>query len=58
MTTGTAVVELPTSREEAWRYTPTDEIRARFVAMGTGPLHRPKLPGIPGIEKKKKKQKK
>ncbi len=27
-----------------------DEIRARFVAMGTGPLHRPKLPGIPGIE--------
>ena len=28
-----------------------DRIRARFVAMGTGPLHRPKLPGIPGIEK-------
>lgn len=27
-----------------------DEIRARFVAMGTGPLHRPKLPGIPGLE--------
>jgi cation diffusion facilitator CzcD-associated flavoprotein CzcO len=27
-----------------------DEIRARFVVMGTGPLHRPKLPGIPGIE--------
>ena len=27
-----------------------DEFRARFVAMGTGPLHRPKLPGIPGIE--------
>jgi len=26
-----------------------DTIRARFVAMGTGPLHRPKLPGIPGI---------
>jgi cation diffusion facilitator CzcD-associated flavoprotein CzcO len=25
-------------------------MRARFVAMGTGPLHRPKLPGIPGIE--------
>ena len=25
-----------------------DEFRARFVAMGTGPLHRPKLPGIPG----------
>lgn len=28
-----------------------DEVRARFVAMGTGPLHRPKLPGIPGIDK-------
>ncbi len=27
-----------------------DAIRARFVAMGTGPLHVPKLPGIPGIE--------
>jgi cyclohexanone monooxygenase len=26
-----------------------DRMRARFVAMGTGPLHRPKLPGIPGI---------
>lgn len=28
-----------------------DEMRAQFVSMGTGPLHRPKLPGIPGIEK-------
>lgn len=27
-----------------------DRIRARFVSMGTGPLHRPKLPGIPGIQ--------
>ncbi len=27
-----------------------DELRARFVSMGTGPLHRPKLPGVPGIE--------
>ncbi len=27
-----------------------DVIRSRFVSMGTGPLHRPKLPGIPGIE--------
>ncbi|MGI9052156.1 MAG: flavin-containing monooxygenase [Ilumatobacteraceae bacterium] len=26
-----------------------DEMRARFVSMGTGPLHRPKLPGIPGL---------
>ncbi len=27
-----------------------DELRARFLITGTGPLHRPKLPGIPGIE--------
>ena len=27
-----------------------DRLRARFVTMGTGPLHRPKLPGIEGIE--------
>jgi cation diffusion facilitator CzcD-associated flavoprotein CzcO len=27
-----------------------DAIRTRFVSMGTGPLHRPKLPGIPGID--------
>jgi cyclohexanone monooxygenase len=27
-----------------------DAIRARFVCMANGPLHRPKLPGIPGIE--------
>ena len=27
-----------------------DEIRARYVTIGTGPLHRPKLPGIPGLD--------
>ena len=27
-----------------------DALRARFVAMANGPLHRPKLPGIPGVE--------
>jgi cation diffusion facilitator CzcD-associated flavoprotein CzcO len=27
-----------------------DEMRAKYLGMGTGPLHRPKLPGIPGIE--------
>ncbi len=27
-----------------------DELRARFVCMPNGPLNRPKLPGIPGIE--------
>jgi cyclohexanone monooxygenase len=28
----------------------SDEFTAQFVAMGTGPLHVPKLPGVPGIE--------
>ncbi|HLK24016.1 MAG TPA: NAD(P)/FAD-dependent oxidoreductase [Caulobacteraceae bacterium] len=28
-----------------------DEFTAQFVGMGTGPLHVPKLPGIPGIER-------
>ena len=28
-----------------------DAIRARFVSMASGPLHRPKLPGIPGIKR-------
>jgi cyclohexanone monooxygenase len=27
-----------------------DRLRARFVVMSNGPLNRPKLPGIPGIE--------
>ena len=27
-----------------------DEIQARFLTMGTGPINRPKLPGIPGID--------
>jgi len=27
-----------------------DAMRARFVIMANGPLHRPKLPGIPGVE--------
>ena len=26
-----------------------DAVRARFVCMANGPLHRPKLPGIPGV---------
>ena len=30
--------------------TAATSMSARFVAMGNGPLHRPKLPGIPGIE--------
>ena len=27
-----------------------DGLKARFVVMANGPLHRPKLPGIPGVE--------
>jgi cation diffusion facilitator CzcD-associated flavoprotein CzcO len=27
-----------------------DRLRARYVCLATGPLNRPKLPGIPGIE--------
>ncbi|HEY5647607.1 MAG TPA: NAD(P)/FAD-dependent oxidoreductase, partial [Pseudomonadales bacterium] len=27
-----------------------DRLRARFVCMSNGPLNRPKLPGVPGIE--------
>jgi cation diffusion facilitator CzcD-associated flavoprotein CzcO len=27
-----------------------DRISAQFLVMGNGPLHRPKLPGIPGVE--------
>ncbi|MCE9522957.1 MAG: NAD(P)/FAD-dependent oxidoreductase [Alphaproteobacteria bacterium] len=27
-----------------------DAIKARFVCLASGPLHRPKLPGIPGVE--------
>jgi cation diffusion facilitator CzcD-associated flavoprotein CzcO len=27
-----------------------DELMARYVTIGTGPLHRPKLPGIPGLD--------
>ena len=49
----TAVTGLAGTRRSArWiiRTDRGDRIRARFVAMGTGPLHRPKLPGIPGIE--------
>jgi cyclohexanone monooxygenase len=27
-----------------------DAMKARFVVLASGPLHRPKLPGIPGVE--------
>ncbi len=27
-----------------------DALKARFVVMANGPLHRPKLPGIPGVD--------
>ena len=35
-----------------WRVTTDrgDRLDARFVTMGTGPLHRPKLPGVAGLD--------
>jgi cyclohexanone monooxygenase len=38
--------------DSRWRVSTNrgDRFTAQFVAMGTGPLHVPKLPGIPGIE--------
>ena len=37
---------------KVWRIKTTagDDFTAQFLGMGTGPLHVPKLPGIPGIE--------
>jgi cation diffusion facilitator CzcD-associated flavoprotein CzcO len=37
---------------KVWRITTDrgDDFTAQFVGMGTGPLHVPKLPGVPGIE--------
>jgi cyclohexanone monooxygenase len=39
-------------RRSRWRVRTNrgDDFTARFLAMGTGPLHVPKLPGIPGID--------
>ena len=38
--------------QQRWRVETNrgDVIMARYVSMGTGPLHRPKLPGIEGID--------
>ena len=38
--------------EKVWRLDTNrgDKLRARFVCMSNGPLNRPKLPGVPGIE--------
>ncbi|CAN5867840.1 NAD(P)/FAD-dependent oxidoreductase [soil metagenome] len=50
---GTEVIDLewdPAASRWIIRTDRGDEMRARFVVMGTGPLHKPKLPGIPGIE--------
>ena len=39
-------------KEEYWIVSTNrgDRMRARYVAMANGPLNRPKLPGIPGID--------
>ena len=38
--------------EQVWRITTSrgDDFTAKYIGMGTGPLHVAKLPGIPGIE--------
>ncbi len=48
----TGVKELRWSEDERRWFASTDRgdvIRARFVSLASGPLNRPKLPGIPGI---------
>ncbi len=40
----------PTERRWIIRTDRGDRMTARFLVMGNGPLHRPKLPGIDGIE--------
>ena len=39
--------------EKRWLVTTNrdDRVKARYVVMSSGPLNRPKLPGIPGIER-------
>ena len=49
----TEVTELRWDEEEArWIISTNrgDRMRTRFVCMANGPLHRPKLPGVPGID--------
>lgn len=49
----TEVTEMRWDEESArWiiRTNRGDAMKARFVVMANGPLHRPKLPGIPGVE--------
>jgi len=49
----TRVTELRWEEDEAWWIVATnrgDRMRARTLCLATGPLNRPKLPGIPGIE--------
>ncbi len=49
----TRVEELRWDEESAhWIVTTNrgDEIKAHYVALATGPLNRPKLPGIPGLD--------
>jgi len=49
----TRVLELKWDEAESVWHVRTDrgdDFTSRYVAMGTGPLHVPKLPGIPGID--------
>jgi cyclohexanone monooxygenase len=51
LSTEVTAIEWSTTRQR-WKITTDrgDAMWARFLVMGNGPLHRPKLPGIPGIE--------
>ena len=49
----TWVTELRWDEEEALWHLSTnrgDEMKARYVCLGTGPANRPRLPGIPGVD--------
>jgi cyclohexanone monooxygenase len=46
----TGIAWAPERRAWVIRTNRGDEMAARFLVMGTGPLHRPKLPGVAGIE--------
>ena len=49
----TAITDVAWEEDDArWavRTNRGDVLRARFVVVGTGPLSRPKLPGVPGLE--------
>ena len=45
-----SIDHLATKRQAPGGNSPRRLLTTQFIGMGTGPLHVPKLPGIPGIE--------